>query len=241
MITLLMQSFIADVMSNRVSPAVSRLVVKAVPSAPPAAVHEAVERLFRPASWQFSEHRGRGCASHSRARARSCMHDRDDVGGSRDTHPSQSVSETPRTEHDADLASARGAAIPDTAPRRCDRQGGSLLRARRSRSRARSRPLLARGVGGDGPAQREHRTHGDRPRTPCTARASSQGFRHPARSGLREPNTPRAHCGPTAGLWTAVRQARRMGRVWRCERRGLSHAAGGRVEVETPPRRFSIY
>ena len=32
-----------------------------------------------------------------------------------------------------------------------------------------------------------------------------------------------------------------MGRVWRCERRGLSHAAGGRVEVETPPRRFSIY
>lgn len=55
MITLLMQTFIADVMSNRVAPAVSRLVVKAVPSAPPAAVHEAVERLFRPASWQFSE------------------------------------------------------------------------------------------------------------------------------------------------------------------------------------------
>lgn len=55
MITLLLQSFVADVMSNRVAPAVSRAVVKLVPSAPPDAVHDAVERLFRPAALRVSE------------------------------------------------------------------------------------------------------------------------------------------------------------------------------------------
>ena len=55
MITLLLQSLIADVMSNRVAPAVSRAVVKHVPSAPPDAVHDAVERLFRPAALRVSE------------------------------------------------------------------------------------------------------------------------------------------------------------------------------------------
>ncbi|WP_286929392.1 MULTISPECIES: hypothetical protein [Aeromicrobium] len=55
MLTLLLQSLLADVMSNSVAPAVSRVVLKVVPSAPPAAVHEAVERLFRPAAWNFSE------------------------------------------------------------------------------------------------------------------------------------------------------------------------------------------
>lgn len=55
MLTLLLQSLLADVMTNSVAPAVSRAVLKVVPSAPPAAVHEAVERLFRPAAWNFSE------------------------------------------------------------------------------------------------------------------------------------------------------------------------------------------
>jgi len=55
MLTLLLQSLLADVMSNSVAPAVSRAILKLVPSAPPAAVHEAVERLFRPAALNHSE------------------------------------------------------------------------------------------------------------------------------------------------------------------------------------------
>lgn len=55
MITLLLQSLLADVMSNRVAPAVVRAVVKVVPSAPSDAVQDAVERLFRPAALRLSE------------------------------------------------------------------------------------------------------------------------------------------------------------------------------------------
>lgn len=55
MLTLLLQSLLGDVMTNSVAPAVSRGILKVVPSAPPAAVHEGVERLFRPAAWSLSE------------------------------------------------------------------------------------------------------------------------------------------------------------------------------------------
>lgn len=55
MLTLLLQSLLADVMTNSMAPAVSRAILKVVPSAPPAAVHETVERLFRPAAWTFTE------------------------------------------------------------------------------------------------------------------------------------------------------------------------------------------